>query len=227
MKRLSVTTLFLWLLSPLTAASISSIPIALTDDSSPLRVFVTLDDAITSGGVTFTIEVSPDASLPNTADLRGFFFNADPLINPLLDIDDIAISSIVTSTGTNTKSLGGGNNVNGGSPALGLFDFAVEIGGSGIGGDDIQSASFFFPNATLGHFSEQAFAVRATSVGPGLSEGDRGGSSKLSGVFPEFDPDGNPGDDPDTSVPEPSSIGLMGLGLLSLGWIARRQRRQR
>jgi hypothetical protein len=49
-------------------------------------------------------------------------------------------------------------------------------------------------------FAEQAFGVRATSVGP--LGGSREGSSKLSGVFPV--------------IPEPSAALLIALGLLGL-----------
>ena len=199
---------------PLDAAIISAEPTNFGSDN--VRIVVTLDD-LTAGGVNVNIMVSPNATYPNTADLIGFFFSTN---NGSITTTDLQSLVNITAIATNTTNLGGGNNVNGGSPALDPFDFGLSIGTPGIGSDDYQSASFFVNGATLLNFSEQQFAVRATSVG--LPGGSRTGSSKLSGGFPE----GTPNPDPDTTVPEPSSIGMMGLGLVSLAWFARRRRVQ-
>ena len=98
----------------------------------------------------------------------------------------------------------------GGSPCP--CDVGVQIGTSGMGRDDVQSTSFVLshPDAALGLslFYEQDIGVRLTSVGE--EDFGREGSSKLGGIVP---------------VPEPSTLLLVGLGVVGLGARSRSRRR--
>jgi hypothetical protein len=149
---------------------------------SAAKVNVTLDDNNGSGQITVTVRVVTDAQNPNTADIRGFFFNvADSGILSGLSASGTHVNA--TSFTGNVSSVGNANlNGDGGQAS---FGGGVEIGENGLRGgrDDIRSTTFTLSHAnmplTLGMFSAQDFGVRLTSVG--LPNGSREGSSKLEG----------------------------------------------
>lgn len=163
----------------------------------PASVTVELDDMTDPGNIVITLTVNED---PNTADLRGFFFDiADDSLLAGLTITGAEVTETAISANS-VINLGGGNNLNGGgSPCP--CDVGVEIGNPGIGqGDDFQTTTFTLSHLTegldLSVFAGQDLGVRVMSVGlPGSS---RNGSSKLFGT-----------------VPEPSTGALVGLALIA------------
>lgn len=143
--------------------------------SGDVDVLVTVTEV--DGNLKFDLKVLN--STGSIGDLRGFFFNIDDsqaLAGLTITGDD------VTRTGTNTKDLGQGNNLNGasGSP----FDVGISFGTPGIGSDDIRETSFTLSTTadlSLSDLFGQEFGARLTSVG---SEGGaRNGSSKQTTTF--------------------------------------------
>ena len=98
---------------------------------------------------------------------------------------------------------------------LGPFLLGIEIGTSGIGGNDIQSTSFSISHTpgplALSMVDGEAIAVRITTVGP--AGGTRNDSLKVTGTTPGTTP-----------VPEPGILGLIGIGLMMLGLVVKRRR---
>ncbi|TWT50038.1 PEP-CTERM motif protein [Thalassoglobus neptunius] len=180
--------------------------------SDPAEVTVKIEDL--GGSLKFTITSIPAPGTGNIGDLQGFFF----------DVNDSSLLSGLSVTGADvtgsdfsgsTRNLGNGVNLNGDGNYN--FDAGVKIGTSGMGTDDIQTTSFVLSHSTQSLdlslvTSPSYFGVRLTSVGP--VDGSRGGSSKLKG----------PGDPFLTTVPEPSSFALLGLGSIGMARLARRRR---
>jgi hypothetical protein len=90
------------------------------------------------------------------------------------------------------------------------FDLAVEIGGPGIGGDDIQSTTFTVANAGISASQFIVSGARLTSVWDGRRREE---SVKLIDYTPR----------PDNPIPEPATFGLMGVACAGL-FAARRLR---
>jgi hypothetical protein len=198
----AVTALFFAVLvAPALASATTISATATTFSGASLSVTATIDDSSDPGNLVITLTVEDG---PNTGDLRGFLADiSDDSLLPGLSVSGPEITSSVFDS-NNVIDLGGGNNLNGGGTPC-PCDFGVEIGDPGIGhGDDFQSVTFVLSHVSkdldVSIFEEQAFGVRATSVGGGNSSRDA--SSKLEGKFPV--------------VPEPSTAILMLLGLTGL-----------
>lgn len=138
------------------------------------------------GSLVFTLDVL-DTSLA-TADLRGLFFR-------LADGSKLAGLRVTSHDGTVTDfqaidnrviDLGNGANMTGAVSKTNAFDVGVEFGTAGIGGDDIQFASFTLGNTagnlTLDDVAQTLFGARLTSVG--APDGARNGSVKLLATAP-------------------------------------------
>jgi hypothetical protein len=172
---------------------------------SDSSVLVTLGDGPSIGEILVSVQV-----IQGVADIRGVFLDlADDSFLAGLQV----IGQWVTSFDASGSVIaeGGGNNLRGGgSPCP--CDIGVQIGTPGIGRDEIQSTSFILSHPDmpldLSLLFEQDIGVRLTSVG--ADEFHRGGSSKLGGIVP---------------VPEPSTLVLVGLGVVSLGARSRLRRR--
>ncbi len=180
------------------AATIDILTTPFTGTDAAVRITLTEqgDDIL----VTATVE-------QGIGDLRGIFLDfVDDSVLEGLSVTGDDVTGFDTG---NVIDVGQGANVHGGGTPC-PCDLGVEIGTPGIGKDDFLSTSFVISHETLGltlgYFSEQSVAVRMTSVGP--DEFSRGGSSKLSGQFPENT----------IPIPEPTTALLFALGLGSLGF---------
>lgn len=180
------------------AAGLEAFASSFTGD--PLEVSLRIDDQSSPGDLVFTLSIIGPGS--TIGDLRGFFLNiADDSLLAGLSISgpDVTGSSFAASAVT---GVGPGNNLlGGGSPCP--CDLGIQLGTPGVSKDDLRIVTFTLSHATLaldlGLVSEQAFGVRATSVGDGHA---RNGSSKLAGIIPV--------------VPEPGTALLFGMGLAAL-----------
>jgi hypothetical protein len=154
-----------------------------------------------------TNQITFELSLVDTiADFRGFFFNlSGELSNFHIEGNDIT----KWDASGNVTSLGHGVNMTGTGKS---FDVGIEIGTQGIGKDDIQSTTFTVYNDSELELKD-LFGVRLTSVGA-----DREGSRKL--LSTSEPPDGG------AAVPEPGTIALMGIGLLSLAGFRKKFRKR-
>ena len=213
-----------------------------TGDDAEVRI--TLDDS--TGNIVGQVDVIPS---PNIGDLRAVFFS---LNDSHLVCNLSATGSLVTAVAMEANcvtSVGNANVNGGGSP--GPFDVGIAFGSSGIGSDDIQSASFILEYEcgplTLDMLDLNSFAARLTSVG--LLGGSRNGSSKLSviealllnsgggggGGGGDDDDDGGtggggtttsgggPAPTAESAIPEPASLVFVAMGVAGFA-IARRRR---
>lgn len=152
--------------------------------SDPAAVKLTLEDL--GHDLKFMLDVQPEASSSNIADLRGFFFNiADESLLPGLSVTALSPNpDIITKTkfrANDVINLGGGVNLNGNGSLR--FDAGLAFGTPGIGKDDVRSVAFKLTHADsavnlgLDLLHNQYVGARLTSTGPEGSS--RNGSSKL------------------------------------------------
>jgi len=150
-----------------------------------------INDASTDGvkvAVWVTITENPDGTLTFNVsqeggivgDLRGIFFDVadESILNSLVIT---AVSSDIRIGDDSIKDLGAGANMNG---LLGTdkgYDVGIEVGTSGIGGDDNRSYSFKLDSTardlSLSDFANVDFSARLTSVG--VLGGARTDSTKI------------------------------------------------
>lgn len=143
------------------------------------------------GDLRFTVSVLGDGGL--TADLRGIFFQLadESLLNGLTLTDDSGAVTEFRALADGVIDLGQGANLQGAASA---FDIGVEIGTSGMGRDDYQTATFVLSNdshdLSLDLIAFQQFGVRLTSVG--LEDGTRTDGLKLVGTASGLPDDNEP-----------------------------------
>lgn len=151
----------------------------------------------------FRFEVTQSGAV--VGDLRGLFFDIakESLVSGAGTQASVSalvaktqaggvIGSVTTAAvadgDDSVTGVGGGDNTMNGALAFGGagqeakgYDLGLEFGTSGMGKDDVRSASFTLklPGMTLTDVAGQDFGVRMTSVG--ALGGDRGGSVKLTG----------------------------------------------
>jgi VCBS repeat-containing protein len=151
----------------------------------------------------FRFEVAQSGAV--VGDLRGLFFDvareslvsgagAQASVTGLVAktqaggvIGSISTAAVADGDDSVTGVGGGDNTMNGALAFGGLgqeakgYDVGLEFGTSGMGKDDVGSASFTLklPGLTLADLAGQDFGVRMTSVG--ALGGDRGASVKLTG----------------------------------------------
>lgn len=172
-------------------------------DASDYVVTVNDDNA---GYFLVNVDVSAAglASDPST-DILGVFFNAhEDLLASNINNFSANVGSVSICVNGLLSSCGNGNNLNG----LGVtFDIGMKTGSTGSGDGALQSFSFRVDSVlgiTLSDFD--LFGIRAQSTGTG-----NGSDKAYSG--------------PSTSVPEPSTLALFGLGLLGIAFATTRRRK--
>jgi hypothetical protein len=175
-----------------------------------------------TNAVTFNLSLAEDT----IADMRGFSFSLDGLItsdqlsytvNSLVDANnDFTPETVITNWPVVSPSAGmKGTKIE--------FDFGAEFGdgGIGVGQGDIREISLTFssvPDSLLLNVNENNFGMRLMSV-LDPTTGDRSGSLKLVGGT-EVPP-------PPSSVPEPVSALVLGLGLAGIAGFRKRSRQHR
>jgi len=169
------------------------------------------------------IDIANNSSVPVGEDprLTAFAFNLPDGVsygNWLMQPPGIDSWEVISRTnGINTPDQFGmfdiafvtGPNFNGGSPNDGIavgqsFHFEIRLNGTGM--DALTEASFLNLSSTAvnGHLNPQNFIARFQQVGPG------GGGSDVA--------------IPGTAVPEPSTLLLLGIGLVGIAGIGRKKR---
>lgn len=173
------------------ATTVTFLPVP--GEGPAVPVLVTITDIV--GGVRIQTNVTGNP----IGDLRGLFFDlsgSNPTCGQISGWTSCQVNEAAV------VNLGQGANLQG----LGhLFDVGLEIGGPGIGGDDIQSIINVIAGSIMAS-QFTAFGVRVTSVS---NEDGREGSSKLIDLTPDSVPD--------RPTPEPGTLLLIGIGLSMLG----------
>lgn len=191
------------------AASAGAASIVYTFDSTAVAAFgagpygtVTLTEN-GSGGVDFTVTLRSDMNFVNTGGPHSIFsFNSSGVAAG--DISNILFNGS-TKAGVTVVSPGGN------SPFGSTFSFAIDCTdndacSNGAGGQTADPLTFTIANAVLGDFGFLVSGTTAFFAADVIS----GSATGAIGVT-------KPGRPPDENVPEPASLGLLGLGLLGLG----------
>lgn len=170
-----------------------------------------------TNAVTFEVEV-----IKPLADLRAVFFNFDNLVFPsnLGVTDHVGNVTEWAFIEGGVQDLGDGATI---TPA-GPFDAGIEIGlgGIGVGKGDYQYANFTITSDDLidlgDFFGARLMSVELDENDPEYDPNDpRGGSSKLVGTYDPTNP---------APVPEPASVLLLGLGVVGLAGLIKKQRKR-
>jgi hypothetical protein len=155
---------------------------------------------VADGALAFTVDVlGVGGGLPG--DLQGLFFD----VNDDSKLAGLAVSGSSLITGFDTIdviNLGNGVNMNG---AADPFDVGIKFGTSGIGQDDIQTATFTLSNTagnlTLDDIAHVEFGARTTSTGAKLTTIAPAAPDAVDDAYNIFE-DGQSGLNDPSTVPE-------------------------